>query len=570
MKPPTEEAEPVAMKEPAMDTTTKEVPKAEFDATEASSGASAPGGTNVRVVTRTPPLERKPDFSRQLGFQEFTGEYEIPPLSLLDAHVDSDMGVDDAVLVSTSEILREKLNHFDIVGKVVEVSPGPIVTMYEFEPDPDVRVTKIANMDKDLALALKSSSIRIVAPLPGRGTVGIEVPNRRRETVYLRDILESEKYRKSAGRIPIALGTDIFGNPQVTDLTEMPHLLVAGTTGSGKSVFLNTVVMSIIFRHSPETIRLLLVDPKRLEFQGYDGIPNLLLPVVTNPNDASKLLRRAVDEMEKRYSLMSDMGVRDLDAYNARVEKNNENPEMKRVYSSDDEGNEIVTEDPVLMQKLPYIVIIIDEFADLMMASPKEVLESVQRLAQMARAAGIHLILATQRPSKDVITGDIKANMAARITFKLFSKTDSRVILDQNGAEALLGKGDMLFLPSKGPELIRMHGAFVSDNEVKRVVRYVKKFGGPPPVETLFSEPLSEGDAAGRSDPFFDEKYEDAKRLVKESERATISYVQRILKIGYNRAAKIIEQMEMEGYVSPPDHTGKREIYHERFEDGKS
>jgi S-DNA-T family DNA segregation ATPase FtsK/SpoIIIE len=521
----------------------------------------------IRVI---PPAPEKPAAPakppRQFSFPEFSGTYELPPLDLLDAHTDSHGTVDRELLVRNSRALEEKLAHFDVDGKVVEVRPGPIVTMYEYEPAPGVRVTKVANLDRDLALALKASRIRIVAPLPERGTIGIEVPNRDREVVYLREILESAEFQESKAKIPIAIGKDIFGRPSVTDLAEMPHLLVAGTTGSGKSVFLNCVVLSLLYKHTPEQVRILLVDPKMLEFQDYDGIPSLVLPVVTNVGKASAVLRQAVEEMERRYHLMADMGVRDLEGYNAKVDKKNANPEMRRVYSSDDEGREIVDEEPILLTKLPYVVLIIDEFADLMMVAPKDIMESVQRLAQMARAAGIHLILATQRPSKDVITGDIKANMAARITFQLRTKTDSRVILDCNGAESLLGMGDMLFLPSKNPKLQRLHGAYVSEREIKRVIEFVRRAGGPMPVETVFT--AEENGGAARPDEdgdFFDEKYEDAKRLVKESERATISYVQRILKVGYNRAARMIEQMERDGLISAPDHQGNREIYAEKF-----
>ena len=552
------------------------VPEEEPDAPEEPPTAEATAGPSaepaprddIRVVERSEgkpthePAKPKP-FA--LPFPEFAGEYELPPTSLLDQHPDARSTVDRDLLMRNSRALEEKLAHFNVDGKVVEVRPGPIVTMYEFEPAPGVRVTTVANLEKDLALALKASRIRIVAPLPERGTIGIEVPNRDREIVYLREILESPEFQDTKAKIPIAIGKDIFGRPAITDLTEMPHLLVAGTTGSGKSVFLNCVVLSLLYRHTPTQVRILLVDPKMLEFQDYDGIPSLLLPVVTNTNKASAVLRQAVDEMERRYRLMADMGVRDLEGYNAKVEKKNQAPEMKRVYSSDEEGRDIVDEEPILIQRLPYIVLIIDEFADLMMVAPKDIMESVQRLAQMARAAGIHLILATQRPSKDVITGDIKANMAARITFQLRTKIDSRVILDCNGAEALLGMGDMLFLPSKNPKLQRLHGAYVSEREIKRVIEFVQRAGGPVPVETLFTEEAPAPDAAADNGEFFDEKYEDAKRLVNESERATISYVQRILKIGYNRAARMIEQMERDGLISPPDHTGMREIYHERF-----
>ena len=419
-------------------------------------GADVPHDENVTVRERAD-KEAAPVKSagHQFKFNDFTGEYELPPTALLEAPPEVDKALDRETLLRNSEILVDKLAHFYVEGRVVEVRPGPIVTMYEFEPAPGVKVSKVAGLEKDLTLALKAHRIRIVAPLPDRGTIGIEVPNKDRETVFLREIFESPEFTESDAKIPLVIGKDIFGAPYVTDLADMPHLLVAGTTGSGKSVFLNCVVLSLLYKYSPEKVRLLMVDPKMLEFQIYDGIPHLLLPVVTNVQKSSAVLRQAVDEMERRYRLMAEMGVRDLEGYNRKIRKKNENPEMKKHYEIGEDGTEMVTEEPVYLQEFPYIVVIIDEFADLMMVAPKDVLEPVQRLAQMARAAGIHLILATQRPSKDVITGDIKANMAARITFQLRTKVDSRVILDSNGAESLLGKGDMLFLPSKNPRLGR-------------------------------------------------------------------------------------------------------------------
>lgn len=542
-------------------TTAKETPEAAQPPKQAPQPANA---EDIKVVEREEAESKKPPV-KQFSFAEVTGEYELPPTTLLRSMPEKHGDVDRQLLLANSQALTEKLASFGINGSVVEVRPGPIVTMYEFKPAAGVRVTKVANMEKDLALALKSHRIRIVAPLPERGTIGIEVPNINREMVYIREILESENFHDPKWQIPIALGKDIFGGPAVTDLADMPHLLVAGTTGSGKSVFLNCVVMSLMYKHAPDKVRLIMVDPKMLEFQIYEDIPWLLAPVVTNVKNASTVLRQAVDEMERRYRMMAEMGVRNLDGYNKKVEKNNESPEIKKVHKIDDEGNETVLEEPILLQPLPYIVIIIDEFADLMMVAPKEILESVQRLAQMARAAGIHLILATQRPSKDVITGDIKANMAARITFQLRTKTDSRVILDCNGAEALLGKGDMLYLPSRNPKLTRLHGAYISENEIARVVEFAKKSGPAPDVESLFNLSEDRNNNLYADDDFFDERYDEAVQLVMDTKRATISFVQRKLKIGYNRAARIIEQMEHEGLIGAPDHTGAREIFEDHF-----
>ncbi len=410
------------------------------------------------------------------GFLELSGDYHKPPLSLLDHDGEPPKPVDRDSLMMNARILEAKLKDFNVDGEVVEVKPGPVVTMYEFSPAPGVKVNKIANLSDDLSMALKALSIRIVAPIPGRGVVGIEIPNKERQTVYLKEIIESAEFQKFGGRLPMALGDDIFGHTVVADLAKMPHLLVAGSTGSGKSVSINTMVLSLLYRATPEDVRIIMVDPKMLELSIYEGIPHLLLPVVTNPKKAALALNWAVREMERRYKLMSDKGVRNVDGYNKKIAKEEKEREKLRaeetvvveaVEELDEDAPVIVAEEGEELDHghLPYIVVIVDELADLMMVAGREIEESIARLAQMARASGIHLILATQRPSVDVLTGLIKANFPTRISFKVFSRTDSRTILDSMGAEALLGMGDMLYLPPGTGALQRVHGAFVSEVE---------------------------------------------------------------------------------------------------------
>jgi S-DNA-T family DNA segregation ATPase FtsK/SpoIIIE len=421
-------------------------------------------------------------------------------------------------------------------------------------------------------MALKAQSIRIVAPIPGRGVVGIEIPNRDREMVYLKEIIASEEFQKNGGKLPLALGKDIFGHTVVGDLARMPHLLVAGATGTGKSVSINAMILSLLYRADPRDVRLIMIDPKMLELSMYDGIPHLLLPVVTNPKKATLALNWAVREMERRYKLMADKGVRNIDGYNRKLAKAEEAPKGRRGHLAavdDDFGEEQLPEIDTFEEgalehgHLPYIVVIVDELADLMMVAGREVEEAIARLAQMARAAGIHLILATQRPSVDVITGLIKANLPTRISFRVFSRIDSRTILDSMGAEALLGNGDMLFIPPGSGILQRVHGAFVSEIEVQRVVDFLKKQGSPDYDKSILDAPAASGGGSGsEDDEGYDEKWDEALAIIAETRQASISMLQRRLRLGYNRAARMIEKMEAEGIVGPSDGTSRpREVF---------
>ena len=481
------------------------------------------------------------------------------------------------MLELNARLLVKKLADFGVDGEVVEICPGPVITMYEFFPGPGIKVSRIAGLSDDLSMALQALSIRIVAPIPGKGVVGIEIPNRNRETVFLREIFNCEDFHKHKMKLPMALGKDTAGFPVVTDLARAPHLLVAGATGSGKSVSINTIILSLLYTATPKDVRVIMVDPKMLELSIYEGIPHLLLPVVTNPKKAALALKWAVREMERRYRLMSDKGVRNIDSYNKKIEREEKEAEehdanrtvtVDEIEESFDDPIDEFTEEftavaePLEHGHLPYIVVIVDELADLMMVAGRELEEYIARLAQMARAAGIHLILATQRPSVDVITGLIKANFPARLSFQVSSKTDSRTILDCNGAETLLGMGDMLFLPPGTSRLQRLHGAFVSDAEVQRVVDFLKKQGKPVYDKSIMA--MKPGDDKGTEDDDepIDDRYDDAVALVAEAKQASISMVQRRLRIGYNRAARIIEKMEQEGIVGPSDGTSKpREVF---------
>jgi len=460
-------------------------------------------------------------------------------------------------LIMNSRILEKKLADFGVQGRVVTVHPGPVITMYEFEPAPGVKVNRITNLSDDLALALRALSIRIIAPIPGKSVVGIEVPNPDREVVYIRDLVESKSYRASASKLTLALGKDIFGNPVEADLAAMPHVLVAGATGTGKSVFLNSLLCSILCRATPDEAKLLLVDPKLLELSVYEGIPHLIADVVTNPKRASAALQGIVQKMEERYQLMAALGVRNIAQFNRRVEEAlaaGDKTFHLRAKPGESQGKEVAYE------KLPYIVVVIDELADLIVVSQRDVEESLQRLAQMARAAGIHLVLATQRPSVDVLTGVIKANFPARISFQVSSKTDSRTILDQSGAEHLLGQGDMLFLPPGTSKLQRLHGSFVSEREVTKLVEYLRTQGAPRFDDDLIRM-REESEARDERDEDTDEHYDMAVAIVAESRNASISYIQRRLKVGYNRAARMIEQMEREGVVGPQIGVRPREVF---------
>ena len=469
------------------------------------------------------------------------GDFVLPGIDLLEDPPPSISKPTKNELIERSEMLEKKLRDYSIEGKVTHVSPGPIVTMFEFAPAAGIKISKVMSLADDLAMALKAISIRI-SPIHGRSTLGIEVPNKNRDEVFLKDIVSNEAFHDSPGKLTLALGKDISGIPVITDLAKMPHLLIAGATGSGKSVGLNTIVLSILFKASPKEVKMLMIDPKMLELSAYEELPHLLMPVITLPKEASNALKKLVFEMERRYKLLAKSGARNIDAYN------------KKVVAEQKSGKEADLD----IEPLPYIVIFIDELADLMFASGREVEDSIARLAGMARAAGIHLVLATQRPSVDVITGIIKANFPSRISFQVSSKVDSRIILDTYGADQLLGKGDMLFT-SPGKKIKRIHGAYVSGEEIRDVVDFIKAQAGPD--YTLFEELVTEESLGAGRDEDKDELYMQAREIVLSSNQASISYIQRRMKIGYNRAARIMEMLEEEGIVGPPGEAGKpREI----------
>lgn len=484
------------------------------------------------------------------------GPFELPDISIFATPPEGERSFDRDSLIMNSKILEKKLADFGVTGRVVRVHPGPVITMYEYEPAPGIKVNRIVGLTDDLTMALRAISIRIIAPLPGKSVVGIEVPNPRRETVYLREMLESESFRKSSSPLAVAMGKDIFGNAVASDLARMPHLLVAGSTGTGKSVFLNSFLCSLLCRATPNQLKLLLIDPKMLELSIYEGIPHLIADVVTSPKRASAALQGIVRKMEERYQMMSATQVRNIDQFNEKARKAiaaGEESFRLKPRPGQVEGDEIE------WQELPFIVVVIDELADLMMSAAKDVEESLQRLAQMARASGIHLVLATQRPSVDVLTGVIKANFPARVSFQVSSGIDSRTILDQKGADDLLGMGDMLFLPPGTAVLQRIHGPFVTETEVHALVSALKEQGRP-----VFDEDLVRADTEAAKvesgGEEVDEMFDQAVAIVAETRNASISYVQRRLKIGYNRAARIIEQMENDGMIGPQIGAKGREV----------
>ncbi|HJZ84870.1 MAG TPA: DNA translocase FtsK 4TM domain-containing protein [Polyangia bacterium] len=534
-----------------------------------------------------------------------SGDYELPKPSLLDWIEPAHAEADRQAMYETAERLVKTLGHFGITGQVKEIRPGPVVTMYEFVPAPGTKISKIVSLANDLAMNLEAISVRIVAPIPGKAAVGIEVPNKRRETVYLREVLLDDAFRSIKSKIALALGKDIEGRPAAVDLGRMPHLLVAGTTGAGKSVSVNAMIMSIVCNATPEDVRFIMIDPKMLELSIYEGIPHLLLPVVTDPKKANLALRWAVEEMERRYELLAKAGVRDIGSYNRKIARALEavsggsaptraaaaqasrDRRIKVVVTAADGSEQeveveaeeeaeavaaaalpeaeptpqltlIKSEEPA-PRRLPYIVVVIDEFADLMMVASKEVEAAVMRIAQKARAAGIHLLLATQRPSVDVITGVIKANFPSRIAFQVPSKMDSKVILDQHGAESLLGQGDMLFT-DRGLPLRRIHGALVGEEEIRRVVDHLKA-QGKPVYDLDILKPRADESEDGEPVPDDDDpSYEQALQLLHEMRQISVSMIQRRLRIGYNRAARIVERMERDGFVGAADGAKPREV----------
>ncbi len=469
------------------------------------------------------------------GSVEKPTDFLLPSIEFLQKPKFTKSEIDEALLDRKVIELLQKLKQFKIDGDVVRTYSGPLVTTFEFKPAPHVKVSKILNLADDLAMALKAQTIRIQAPIPGKDVVGIEIPNEEFETIYLREIIESDIFKKAASPLTLALGKDIVGKPFVTDLRQLPHLLIAGTTGSGKSVGINAMVISLLYRNAPDKLKLMMIDPKMLEFSIYNDIPHLLTPVITSSKQAVVALSNMVAEMERRYHLMSQMKTKNIEGYNRKARK---------------EG----------MAELPYIVVVIDELADLMMTSGKEVEYSIARLAQMARASGIHLIVATQRPSVDVVTGLIKANLPARISFRVGQKVDSKVILDTHGAESLLGRGDMLFTPPGINGIIRLHAPWVSEGEIEEIVEFLKAQREPEYDEKFLAESISGGGVLGSSKEELDELYEEAKEIVLSERKTSISYLQRRLQIGYNRAARIVEQLENTGVLSPPNAKGSREI----------
>jgi S-DNA-T family DNA segregation ATPase FtsK/SpoIIIE len=529
------------------------------------------------IIEDTPPVVKKVNLKKveQTNFNftktNIDEKFQLPPFTLLEESQHKDVRVKRDSLVTNSRILEKKLSDFGVEGRVVEVMPGPVITMYELEPAPGVKINKIVNLSDDLALALMAPSIRILAPIPGKSVIGIEIPNLKREHVFLKEVLDNDSFLESSFRLPIALGVNFVGTPVVADLTKMPHLLIAGTTGSGKSVALNAMICSILFKAQPDDVKFLMIDPKRLELSSYEGIPHLMHPVVVDPKKASQVLRWTVEEMERRYRILNDLKAKSIDAYNElllkglksktvlALPKKNIESYLETETIANITGTDKV-EHEITHTKLPYIIVIIDELADLMMVAPRDVEESLTRLAQMARAAGIHLIIATQRPSVDVITGLIKANFPTRISFQVSSKIDSRTIIDQQGAEKLLGAGDMLFIPPGTSKLSRIHGAFVSDKEISRIVDFIKMQAQPAYDSSIEKFAVAAAQSSHENDDDFDEKYDEAVALVGELGQASISLVQRYMKIGYNRAARIIEKMEAEGVVGPSDGAKARKV----------
>ncbi|NQW58611.1 MAG: DNA translocase FtsK [Polynucleobacter sp.] len=510
------------------------------------------------VIQKSDRVERE---KQTILFDDLSGA-ALPPLSLLDAAPASVESISADTLEFTSRLIERKLKDFGVEAKVIAAYPGPIITRYEIEPAIGVKGSQIVNLSKDLNRALGTQALRVVETIPGKTCMGLEVPNPKRQMVSLSEILSSEIYNRNSSLLTLALGKDISGQPMVADLAKMPHCLVAGTTGSGKSVGINAMILSLLYKAKPEDVRLILIDPKMLEMAMYEDIPHLLTPVVTDMREAANALQWAVKEMDRRYKLMSKFGVRNLAGFNKKIAEAHEaGTHLYNPFS-------LTPEDPEPLQKAPMIVIVIDELADLMMVVGKKLEELIARIAQKARAAGIHLVLATQRPSVDVITGLIKANIPTRLSFQVSSRIDSRTILDQQGAETLLGMGDMLYMPPGTGQPLRLHGAFVSDEEVQRVVDWLKERSSPNYIDAILDSSGEDGaqgttNDGGEADPLYDQ----AVAIVLENKRASISFVQRHLRIGYNRAARLLEDMERAGLVSKMSGSGTREILgpnHER------
>jgi S-DNA-T family DNA segregation ATPase FtsK/SpoIIIE len=496
-----------------------------------------------KVTMPAPPLplaESEP--TTKAPAERRKGEYTLPPAALLDP-ARTERKIDERELMDGARLLEEKCREFSVEGSVVQIHPGPVVTTFEFKPDAGVKYSKITGLADDLCLAMQAESV-LIDRIPGKSTVGIQIPNRTREQISLRELLESDLYRRSASKLTIALGKTIHGEPFMADLAAMPHLLIAGSTGAGKSVGINGMLTSILYRATPDDVRMIMIDPKRLELGMYEDIPHLLTPVVVDPKQAANALRWAVREMEERYKTLAAEGVRNIEQYNRNIQQ------AIIEKRTPPEGGE-------MPRPLPFIVVIIDELADLMMVASNEVEESIARLAQMARAVGIHLILATQRPSVDVITGLIKANLPSRISFRVSSKIDSRTILDGNGAEQLLGRGDMLFLPPASSRCIRLHGPYISEQESARLASFLRKQGKPTYDETITAEEKTAAEAVEMDK---DDLYDEAARIIVQSGQASISYLQRRLRIGFSRAARLVDMMEMEGLVSPAAGGKPREV----------
>ncbi len=541
---------------------------------------SAPSDDNKKntepvIVKKRPAKKPKKEDSGPLAINDrpVIGDFDLPSLDLISgAPEDAQSDIDERYLKELADKLVQVLADFNVYGEVREIHPGPVVTMFEFQPKSGTKLSKIEGLSSELAMVLEVIRVRVVAPIPGKHAVGFEIPNKRRETVFLKDMLIDDSFNNPKFKLPLALGRDIAGTPVAVDLAKMPHLLVAGTTGSGKSVSVNSMLLSLLYKYTPEDLRLLLVDPKMIELGIYDQIPHLLLPVVTDMSKACLALKWAVDEMERRYQLFADIGVRNLAAYNKKVatlkkEHAAKSPEQRRAEHADDyhsvEDGEVTIvssagPDPEKLEKLPFIVTVVDELADLMMVAAKDVETSIARLAQKARASGIHLIIATQRPSVDVITGLIKANFPSRVSFRVSSGTDSRTILGTIGAENLLGMGDMLILPPGTSDLTRVHGAFVEDEEILKVVEFLKTQGTPVYDEEILKPREEEMDDVGEDEK--DEVYDQAVAVVAEAQTCSISMLQRKLRIGYNRSARIVEIMEKEGVVGPANGVNKREV----------